>query len=148
MTASGSRARLAKAMRFRSRLKQDDRCRLSYQDLQIPPERERQFHLIEVASEDTLKKMRASGKSLEFIYPVVPFVESDFSLDAWLFVDTENTLRQYRSDETAGVLAAEFRAELANAGYPVEWLHDVRCHFGSKELVDRDYEGSYYNFLR
>jgi len=121
---------------------------LGHQDFKIPPERERQFDLIAVASEATIKSVRASGRTLEYIYPVVPFVEADFSLDAWLFVDTESTLRQYQSGETASALAAEFRAELAKAGYPALWLQGVRCHFGSKEVVDRDYEGSYYNFLR
>lgn len=114
----------------------------------IPPERKRQFDLIEVASNATLLWARASGKALEHIYPVVPFIDTDFSLDAWLFVDTENSIRAYRADGTTDVLMSEFCAELAKAGYPPDWLQQVSFHFASKEIVDRDYEGSYYNFLR
>ncbi|MBX3695924.1 MAG: hypothetical protein KF790_12225 [Steroidobacteraceae bacterium] len=121
---------------------------MSQHDYPIPPERERQFDLIEVASNAMLRRARATGKPLESIYPVVPFVETDFSLDAWLFVDTESRVEEYRSDGTSDVLAAEFRAELERAGYPAEWLQRVSCHFGSKEVVDRDYEGSYFYFLR
>jgi hypothetical protein len=121
---------------------------LAHQDFKIPPERERQFDLIAAASEDTIKGARASGLALEYIYPVVPFVETDFSLDAWLFVDTESTLRQYESGGTADSLAADFRSRLAKVGYPNDWLKSVRCHFGSKEVVDREFQGSYCNFLR
>ena len=121
---------------------------MAHQDSKIPPERERQFDLIAVASEATLLWARTGGKALEYIYPVVPFVETDFSLDAWLFVDTESAIRVYQSDGTAAAVVAEFRAELAKAGYPAAWLQHVSCHFASKEVVDRDFEGSYYNFLR
>jgi hypothetical protein len=118
------------------------------QDYKIPPEREHQFDLIEVASEATLQWARTSGKSLEYICPVVPFVETDFSLDAWLFVDTEGRIQQYQTDGTLDYLSSGFRTELANAGYPAQWLRQVSCYFGSKEVVDRDYEGSYFQFLR
>ncbi len=121
---------------------------MSQHDFPIPPERGRQFDLIEVASNAMLDRARASGKSLESIYPVVPFVETDFSLDAWLFVDTESRVREYQADGTSEALCAEFRGELAKAGYPAEWLQKVSCHFGSKEVVDRDFEGSYFYFLR
>jgi len=33
-------------------------------------------------------------------------------------------------------------------GYRADWLLLVSCRFGSKEIVDRDYGGSYYYFLR
>ena len=118
------------------------------EDFQIPPERERQFDLIEVASKATLNWARVNGKSLEHIYPVVPFVETDFSLDAWLFVDTEARIAQNQSNGTAGALERQLREELAKAGYPDDWLRLVVCHFASKEVVDRDCDGSYYNFLR
>ena len=114
----------------------------------IPPERQRQFDLIEVASNVTLLWAKASGKSLEHIYPVVAFVETDFGLSAWLFVDTESTIREYQADGTAGALIAKFRTELGQAGYPPDWLQQVSCYFGSREIVDRDYEGNYYYFLR
>ena len=114
----------------------------------IPLERQRQFDLIKVASNATLLWAQASGKSLERIYPVVPFVATDFSLHAWLFVDTESRIREYQVDGTSDVLTREFRSQLAKAGYPPDWLRQVSCHFGSKEIVDRDHKGSYYYFLR
>jgi hypothetical protein len=114
----------------------------------IPPERQRQFDLIEIASDATLLWARDSGKLLERIYPVVPFAETDFSLDAWLFVDTERRIREYQADGTVDALVSVFHTELAKAGYLPDWLQQVSCHFGSKEIVDRDYDGSYYYFLR
>ncbi len=114
----------------------------------MPPERQRQFDLIEIASDATLLWARVSGRSLEKIYPVVPFVETDFSLDAWLFVDTESRISEYQADGTADAIASEFRSQLEKVAYPADWLQQVSCHFASKEIVDRDYEGSYYYFLR
>jgi hypothetical protein len=114
----------------------------------VPPERERQFDLIEAASQAMINWAHANGTSLEHIYPVVPFVETDFSLDAWLFVDTEARIHQYRSDGTAQIMESHLRQALADVGYPDQWLRQVAFHFGSKEVVDRDYEGSYYHFLR
>jgi hypothetical protein len=114
----------------------------------MPAERARQFDLIAVASDKTLQWARERGIALEHIEPVVPFVETDFSLEAWLFLDTEDHIQSYHSDGTAEDVVAKFRAELTMAGYPDEWAPLVACHFGSKELVDREYRGSYYLFLR
>ena len=114
----------------------------------IPAERQRQFHLIDIASKATLSWAQTNGKSLEHIYPVVPFVETDFSLDAWLFVDSESRIRHYHGDGTENVLISRFLSELTHAGYPPNWLKQVTCRFASKEIVDRDYQGSYYLFLR
>ena len=114
----------------------------------IPPERQRQFDLIAAASKSTLRWARDQAIHLERIEPVVPFVETDFSLDAWLFVDTEAHIQQYRLDSTSELLISRFRSELLGVGYPAEWCSLVTCHFASKEVVDRDYEGSYFYFLR
>ncbi len=116
--------------------------------LSIPPERQRQFDLIAAASTSTLKWARQEGISLERIEPVVPFVETDFSLSAWLFLDTEAHIQNYRSDGTADRLVAKVLSELMSAGYPAEWCSLVTYYFGSKEVVDRDYEGNYFYFLR
>ncbi len=121
---------------------------MAHHENNIPPDRKRQFDLIEAASNATRNWAQANGRSLEFIYPVVPFVETDFSLDAWLFVDTESRIREYHTNGTAGALESEFRAALSKVGYPAEWLEQVSCHFGSKETLDRDYQGSYFYFLR
>ncbi len=114
----------------------------------IPPERGRQFGMFAQASEGTLRWAERHGIPLEHIEPVVPFVETDWSLDAWLFLDTEDRIRRYQFDGTADEVAAQFLAHLAGVGYPKEWLRLVTCHFGSREIVDRDYEGSYALFLR
>jgi hypothetical protein len=114
----------------------------------IPPERARQFDLIETASARTLKWTASRAIPLQHIEPVVPFVETDFSLDAWLFFDTEDHAKRFQADGTADNVVAQFRADLENAGYPVEWLSLVACHFASKEVVDREFQRSYYLFLR
>jgi hypothetical protein len=114
----------------------------------IPPERARQFDLIEVASTRTLDWAKSQRLALVYIYPVVPFVETDFSLEAWLFVDEEQRLRTYQADGTAPRLADRFKLELKVANYPKEWCTLVTCSYASKEVVDRDFEGNYYYFLR
>lgn len=114
----------------------------------IPPERSRQFDLIEMASARTLEWASKASIPLKHIEPVVPFVETDFSLDAWLFFDTEANVEVFSSDGSADKVAAQFRTSLAESGYPAEWLSLVVCHFASKEVVDRDYQGSFYYFLR
>jgi hypothetical protein len=114
----------------------------------MPPERKRQFDLIAVATAKTLQWAHDKSVILEHIEPIVPFVETDFSLEAWLFLDTEARIEQYSGDGTVNALIAQFRAELGAAGYPADWLEKVTCKLGSKEVVDRDYNGSYYYFLR
>jgi hypothetical protein len=114
----------------------------------IPPERARQFDLIEQASKCVMEWAALKSLPLLQIEPVVPFVDDYFSLDAWLFVDTEAHAAQYRSDGTEDTIAARFRSELKHAGYPLHWLELTTCHFASKEIVDRDFEGSYFYFLR
>lgn len=114
----------------------------------MPPERERQFDLIAIASANTLQWARETGIALERIEPVVPFVETDFGLAAWLFLDTEERILLYRSNGTDHTISTQFRSQLASAGYPAEWLNLVSFYFGSKERVDLEYQGSYFNFLR
>jgi hypothetical protein len=114
----------------------------------IPPERQRQFDLIAAASNSTLHWAHDQAIHLERIEPVVSFVETDFGLDAWLFLDTEAHVEQYRLDGTSERLVSRFESDLLSVGYPEEWSSQVKCHFGSKEVVDRDYQGSYFYFLR
>lgn len=123
-------------------------CHMKRQQHDIPHERARQFDLIAKATERTLKWAALESISLEHIEPVVPFVETDFSLDAWLFFDSENRIRRYRAEGIEKNVVARFREDLANVGYPPEWLPLVTCHIASKEVVDRAYRGSYYLFVR
>ena len=114
----------------------------------IPAERRRQFELIEVATVATLRSASSMGKPLEAMHPVVPFVETNFRLDMELFFKTEADRRAFEADGSSEALAKEFCRELAKAGYPPDWLKLVICRFSSKEVVDRDFEGSYFYFLR
>ena len=115
---------------------------------ELPPEKERQFDLIAVATEETLRWARRMGISLEHVEPMVPFLPTDFSLHVWLFFDNENRVDRYKSDGTADDVIAQFRSNLASADYPSDWLALVTFRFASKEIVDRDYQGNFYYFLR
>lgn len=114
----------------------------------LPPERARQFDVIERASAKTLQWAADQSIPLRRIVPVVPFVETDFSLNAWLFLETQDQIEQFHADGTVDEIVAQFRSDLAGSGYPTGWLQLVVCRFGSKEVVDRDYQGSYFYFLR
>ena len=70
---------------------------------------------------------------------------SSFSLDL-LF--RRISVAAFERDGTSGRVTQRFQVELAEAGYPADWLLLVVCRFASKEVVDRDYEGSYYYYVR
>ena len=95
-----------------------------------------------------LKWARAEDIPLEHVEFVVPFVEADFSLSAWIFYSDESSVAAFERDGTSGRVTQRFQVELAEAGYPADWLLLVVCRFASKEVVDRDYEGSYYYYVR
>jgi hypothetical protein len=104
--------------------------------------------LCEAASKRLLKWARAEGIPLQHVEFVVPFVETNFSLSAWLFYADEFSVAAFEGDGTSARVTQRFQVELAEAGYPTDWLSLVQCRFASKEVVDRDYEGSYYYFVR
>ncbi len=114
----------------------------------IPAERLRQFDLISKATTITLRWAVDNSIPLLRIEPVVPFVETDFSMYAWFFFDTEASVDLFRSDGTGDRVVARFCSDLSACGYPAEWLSLVVCDFASKEIVDRNYQGSYFYFLR
>jgi hypothetical protein len=116
--------------------------------LGIPAERSRQFELTGRARKRLLKWARAERIPLEHVEFVVPFVETDFSLSTWLFYSDESSVAAFEADGTSARVTQRFQVELAEAGYPTEWLALVECRFASKEVVERDYEGSYYYFVR
>jgi len=37
---------------------------------------------------------------------------------------------------------------LQDDGYPAQWMAAVRFDYDSRERVDREFEGSYYNYFR
>jgi hypothetical protein len=79
---------------------------MSRTDYTVPPEGAPQFDLIEAATGATLHWAERKGHSLEHIYPVVPSVDTDFSLDAWLFLDTEERIRECSQNGIADVLVS------------------------------------------
>jgi hypothetical protein len=116
--------------------------------LGIPAERSRQFELIGRARKRLLRWARAEDIPLEHVEFVVPFVETDFRLSAWLFYSYESSVAAFEGDGTSGRVTQRLQVELAEAGYPTDWLSLVECRFASREVVDRDYEGSYYYYVR
>jgi hypothetical protein len=116
--------------------------------LGIPAERSRQFELIERARKRLMKWAQAENIPLRHVEFVVPFIETDFSLSAWFFYSDELSVASLEGDGTSGRVIQRFKLELANAEYPTHWLSVVECRFASKEVVDRDYAGSYYHYVR
>jgi hypothetical protein len=114
----------------------------------IPAQRRAQFRLIEAGRKRLLKATRADGIRLEHVEFVVPFVETDFSLSAWLFYRTQEDVKTYASDGTSEGLKVRLGAELSAVGYPPEWLPLVSFRFASKQEVDGRFKGSYYYCVR
>jgi hypothetical protein len=126
----------------------DVRRRMLDKLLGIPRERSLQFRVIERARKKLLEWARASGIRLVHLEYTTPFVETDFSLGSWMFFLTENDRRSYESDGTFQRIEAQHKQLLAELGYPPDWLDIILYRSGSKEVVDRDYEGSYFYFVR
>ena len=117
-------------------------------ELGIPEQRSAQFRFIEAGRKRLRKAARVDGIRLEHVEFVVPFVETDFSLSAWLFYRDQEDVQTYASDGTSDRLHARLKAELGSIGYPADWLPLVACRFASKQEVDESYKGSYYYYVR
>jgi hypothetical protein len=116
--------------------------------LGIPSERSRQFRLLEDARKGFLKAdgpKRAGVVHVEF---VVPFVEGDYGLDAWIFFRKRSDVSLYAKDGTSDAIAKEWIAALEASSYPAEWISLVACRFSSKQEVDDDFDGEYRNYVR
>jgi len=116
--------------------------------LGVPSDRSRQFQLIEGARKLLLNWARQENMRLEHVEFVVPFVATDFSLYVWLFYATRADIKRCADNGTSERMKAKFKTILAELGYPSEWNALVEFSFASKEEVDQDYEGSYYNYVR
>lgn len=114
----------------------------------IPSERSKQFRLIKAGRKRVLRWARSESVPIEHVEYVVPFVETDFGLSAWLFYTTQLQVQSLQNDGTSRRVEAGLRQALAEVGYPAEWLSLIECQFASKEEVDRDYERSYYSYVR
>ena len=115
--------------------------------LGIREERSRQFRIIKRARKRMLKWARARGISLRHIEYVVPFVDTDFSLSAWLFYATRRDVKAYALEGISEEVKEQLRTVLREVGYPTDWLALVRFRFASKEEVDEG-GGSYRRFVR
>lgn len=116
--------------------------------LGIPSERSKQFRLISASRKRVLRWARSEAVPLEHIEYVVPFVATDFGLSAWLLYTTQLHVQSFQHDGTSRRVEDHLRQALAEVGYPAAWLSLVECRFASKEEVDRDYQRSYYNYVR
>ncbi len=116
--------------------------------IRIPRKRSLQFQHIGKARKAMLKWSRTEHIRLEHIEFVVPFVDNDFSLYAWVFYSMRSDIQTYVDDGTSERVKAKFKAILAELGYPSEWHALVEFSFACKEEVEQNYEGSYYNYVR
>ncbi len=110
--------------------------------------RDEQFAYIETAKGDVLAWAKKKGIPLARIEYVVPFVDTNFSLSAWFFYETDDQLQRSEEMEWPVRLVSELRQVLKRLGYPAAWLSKITGFFDSHENVVRNYEGSYFYRLR
>ena len=107
-----------------------------------------QFAYIDSAKKDLLEWAEEQGISLHRIEFVVPFVDTDFSLSAWFFFETDEQFGQSGATGWPERLSARFAEVLAALGYPAALLTKIGFVWDSHENVIRDYGGSYFYRLR
>ena len=114
----------------------------------IPAARKVQFDAIGRARKETLRWAGAQRIPLHRIEFIVPFVDTDFSLDVWMFYDTDDNLAAVRGDGRCAAVEQAFLAALTTIGYPPDWLENVVFSSDSHENVERNFEGNYFYRLR
>lgn len=110
--------------------------------------REDQFKFIEAARAQLMESANASSVPLHRVEFVVPFVETDFSLSAWFFLETDAQLNGRDAKRWTTWLKSEFLKILRAQDYPARWLGEVGFAFDSHENVVENFEGSYFYRLR
>src|SRR5262245_8275256 len=110
--------------------------------------RDEQFSSIEAASASPLRWARRRSTPLHRIEFVVPFVDTNPGLTAWVFFEADDQLRRAGDLGWPVQLAAHFTGALRVLGYAPGWLSEVRFVYDSHEAVCRDYEGSHFYRLR
>lgn len=110
--------------------------------------RERQFAFIELARSEILAWAEARSMPLHQVEFVVPFVETDFSLDVWLFYERNAQLADNEENGTSRLLTEKMLDALQGVGYDMNWLSKINFHFDSHENVEKNFEGSYFYRLR
>jgi hypothetical protein len=71
-----------------------------------------------------------------------------FGAKIWLFFETDVQVTQFRFDGTKTRVQDAFLKILQDDGYPAQWLEAVTFDTESRERIDREFEGSTYNFFR
>ena len=110
--------------------------------------RKKQFAHLAAAKEQLEAWAVSHAVSLERVDFVVPFVETDFSVSVWLFYETDDDVARCDRAGSSARMQEEFLALLNAQGYPAQWLSEVVFVVDSREKVERNYEGSYFNRLR
>lgn len=110
--------------------------------------RDEQFKIIEAARTRMFDRAQTLGIPLHVIEYVVPFVPTDFSLNVFFFLKTDQQVREARSAKRQGEMSAEFVKILRSLGYSEEWLTQISFEFDSDENVQRHYQGSYFHRMR
>lgn len=110
--------------------------------------REEQYALIETAKESLMRWAGSQRIPVHRIEYVVPFVDTNFGLNAWFFYETDEQLQQAEGKGWSDRLSTALARLLRNLGYAPEWLLKIQFFFDSHENVVRHYEGSYFYRLR
>jgi hypothetical protein len=107
-----------------------------------------QFQFTDKAETQILQWAVENEIQLVKVEYVVPFVLEDKDLEVWLFLDTDIRFMNYKNNGTSKKIETEFLRILKSLDYESQYLDAVNFHFDTKENIDKDYKGSYYNRLR
>ena len=99
--------------------------------------RKQQLAHIETAKAQLRAWAGANGVPLVHVDFAVPFVETDFSLNVWLFYATDRNVADLDRDGTTARVQQEFLSILGAGGYPAAWLLGVTFDVDSHENVER-----------
>jgi hypothetical protein len=81
----------------------------------------------------------ANGIPLVRVEYVVPFIETEFGTNVWLFYDTDASVASCADAGTTANVQEKFLATLADNGYPADWLADTSFDVDSHENVQRNF---------
>lgn len=110
--------------------------------------RHEQLNIIEAAKAPLSRLARESGIPLHCVEYIVPFVETDFGLNVHFFLETDDQVSSADSKRWTDALATKLLEILESLGYPHLWLQRVCFYVSSHEHVVRDFQGSYFYYLR
>jgi len=108
----------------------------------------KQFDFIDKAKKSTTDWAKENNIQLFKIEFVVPFVLTDKSLSVWLFLDTDDRVKEYENNGTTEKVKTQFIQSLKELNYPTDYLNKVDFVVDSDENVKTNFEGSYFYRLR